>query len=85
MSDVLRSKTSETPSSKRTIRSSVSLLLRVIRRFNSIPHVVHFAVLHLPNTILQHPDVVAVVENAERLGNVIESTFDPVRQSYAWE
>ena len=58
---------------------ATSVLLTIIRRLSSMSHVIHLAILHLPSTILQHPYVIAPIENAERLVDVIKSTLDPVR------
>lgn len=55
------------------------LPLTVVRRFRSIAHVVYFAILHLPDTILQYPDVIASIEDAESLADIVQSSLDPVR------
>lgn len=60
-------------------RIATSVLLAIIRRLSSKSHVVHLAILHLPGTILQYPDVIASIEDAEGLVNVVKSTIDPVR------
>lgn len=60
-------------------RIATSVLLAIIRRLSSISHVIHLAILHLPSTILQHPDVIASIEDAESLVDVVKSTLDPVR------
>lgn len=56
-----------------------SVLLAIIRCLSPVSHVVHFAILHLPSTVLQHPDVIAPVKDAESLVDVIKSILDPVR------
>lgn len=55
-----------------------SVLLAIIRCLSPVSHVVHFAILHLPSTVLQHPDVIAPVKDAESLVDVIKSILDPV-------
>ena len=64
---------------------ATSVLLTIVRRLSSVAHVVHLAILHLPGTILQHPDVITSIEDAEGLVNVIKSTLDPVRPGDASE
>lgn len=58
---------------------STSVLLAIIRCFSSVAHVVHFAILHLPSTILQHPNIITSIEYAEGLVDVLKGTLDPVR------
>ena len=58
---------------------STSVLLAIIRCLGSVAHVVHFAILHLPSTILQNPNVIASIEDAEGLVDVVKGSLDPVR------
>ena len=54
-----------------------SILCAVVRRLRSEPHIIHFAVLQLPNITLKYPDIATFVEDAERLVDVVEETFLP--------
>jgi hypothetical protein len=66
-----------------TLRSNngiaTSVLLTIVRCLSSIAHIIHLTILHLPGTILQHPDVITSIEDAESFVNVVKSTLDPVR------
>jgi hypothetical protein len=58
---------------------ATSVLLTIVRRLSSITHVIHLAILHLPSTVLQHPDIITSIEDAKGLVDVVKSTLDPVR------